>query len=130
MRVVTVTAGSASPVCIKSRTRASFFPSLPPGCSEAKSSARNPLRRETAMAVRDEANETTIVPEHGGDAELLTRHFVDHIAHACRDGDGGQRIAGVHQVADEGELFPELAAGMQRGEVLRAESLTQGDCDG
>ncbi len=50
MGVVGVTAGMSSPECIRSRTLASCLPSLPPGCSSAKSSARKPLRRLTATA--------------------------------------------------------------------------------
>ena len=50
MRVVGATTGTWSPVCIRSRTLARRLPSLPPGCSSAKSSARKPLRRLTAMA--------------------------------------------------------------------------------
>ena len=45
-----VTTGTSWPVCINSRTLASCLPNLPPGCSSAKSSARNPLRRLTATA--------------------------------------------------------------------------------
>ena len=40
------TRGAASPPCITFSTRISRLPSLPPGCSDAKSSSRNPLRTE------------------------------------------------------------------------------------
>src|SRR5579863_8289910 len=50
MGVERETRGMSSPECMRSRTLASCLPSLPPGWSSAKSSARNPLRRLTATA--------------------------------------------------------------------------------
>ena len=44
-----------------------------------------------------------------------------------RDGNG---FAGVHELADAGELLAELAAGMEIGEIFGAEALAEGDGDG
>ena len=50
MLVSANTRGRASPLCISASTRASFFPSLPPGCRFAKSSSLNPRFSESATA--------------------------------------------------------------------------------
>src|SRR5215472_13176624 len=50
MRVLDATRGNESPLCISASTRASFFPSFPPGCRFAKSSSLKPRRSESATA--------------------------------------------------------------------------------
>jgi hypothetical protein len=67
---------------------------------------------------------------HRRDAELLRRHFEDHIGHGREWRDGGNLLTGVHQLAHLGQLLAELAAGMQLGKVFRAEALAQADGDG
>ena len=67
---------------------------------------------------------------HGGDAQLLARHFVDHIGHGCRGCNHGDLVARVHQVADLGQLLAQLAARVQLREILGAEALAQAYGDG
>ena len=67
---------------------------------------------------------------HRSDAELFRRHFEDDIGHGRGRRDGGDVLAGVHQLAHFGELLAELAAGMQFGEIFGAEALAQTDGDG
>src|SRR5580704_987412 len=50
MRVLATTFGMSSPVCIRDSTRASFFPSFPPGCRFAKSSSLKPRFSDRATA--------------------------------------------------------------------------------
>ena len=57
--------GTSSPECIRSRTLARRLPSLPPGCSSAKSSARKPLRRLTAIANASPSASMTVVEAVG-----------------------------------------------------------------
>ena len=50
MRVPSGASGTASPVCMNSRTVLSSAPSLPPGCSRPKSTAVKPRLSKSAMA--------------------------------------------------------------------------------
>ena len=87
------------------------------------------LQQAAEIAIGDEAEEAALCIEHRGNTELLARHLVDHLAHRSGGRDGRQRVAGVHQIADEGKFFTKFAARVERSEIFRTEAFAQRDGD-
>lgn len=81
------------------------------------------------VAVADDAEELAVF-FHRGHTELFAGHFVDHVLHRRAGRDAGDGVAGVHELLDAGQALAELAAGMEGGEVLGAETFFEGDGDG
>ena len=73
------------------------------------------------VAVADDAEQLLAI-NYRGDAQLLARHFINHIGHFCLKRNARNGIAGVHKTLNPGEAFaefatvdfPELAPGPQR----------------
>ena len=81
------------------------------------------------IAVGEDAEEFG-AGEDGGHAEALGGHLVDDLRHFGGGRDVGERVAGVHELADGGETAAELTAGVKLGEVVGLEVEAAGDVYG
>ena len=107
--VAGATTGTSSPECIRSRTLASCLPSLPPGCSSAKSSARKPLRRLTATASASPSASMAVV-------EAVGARFSPQASRSTEQSSATSLACGQSRLQIAAEADQRIALALERGQ--------------
>ncbi len=94
---------------------------------EGEGAGTGAFEHAAEISVGDDALKVAVV-EDGGEAELFAGHLVDDIGHEGGGSDGGDGIAGVHEVLNTGEFEAEMTSGVDIREVPGGEAtaLTEG----
>src|SRR5215470_5429871 len=79
------------------------------------------LKQTTQVAVTDDAHKPGTL-HHGGDSELFSRHFINHVGHRRPGSYTRNRFADMHQRFHAGQTLAEFASGMEVGEVFFLET--------